>query len=467
MPDDRDAVSACLPFWEHNVAYEEGDPQVVDQLQAAYPRFCIHPDVSALCGQLFPNAAGLPFVSEAAARRAVDYVVHAGGSSAALQPIPRQPCAAVRIDPSEYRLLKEYWQHSGELISSRMARAIMADTTVTMSETEARSIVRQRVADLHATSPDNVFLFCSGMGAIAAAWRAVNHIHPQQTTCQFGFPYVDTLKIQERFPQARSIFLPMGTNEDIDRLAELYPHRRFSAVFCETPTNPLLATPDLPRLSALTRRHDSLLIVDDTLRACSRRTVLPECDLVATSLTKYFSGYGNVLAGALILNPAGPQAATLRSALTSDFEETLSDLDTEILERNSRDFRERIRISVHSAGILVERLRNHPAVSAVFYPPATDEDDTGRGALFSVVLRDAEGLTPQVFDQLPVSKGPNLGTNFTLCCPYTILAHYTELDFAEHCGASRWLLRFSVGNEPVEDLWNRLTTALNPVQEMK
>ncbi len=29
-----------------------------------------------------------------------------------------------------------------------------------------------------------------------------------------------------------------------------------------------------------------------------------------------------------------------------------------------------------------------------------------------------------------VAKGPGFGTNFTLACPYTLLAHYTELEWA-------------------------------------
>jgi cystathionine gamma-synthase len=28
------------------------------------------------------------------------------------------------------------------------------------------------------------------------------------------------------------------------------------------------------------------------------------------------------------------------------------------------------------------------------------------------------------FDALDTHKGPSLGTNFTLACPYTLLAHY-------------------------------------------
>jgi hypothetical protein len=35
----------------------------------------------------------------------------------------------------------------------------------------------------------------------------------------------------------------------------------------------------------------------------------------------------------------------------------------------------------------------------------------------------------------------------------TLLAHYGELDWAESCGVSRYLIRISVGLEEVADLW--------------
>ena len=57
-------------------------------------------------------------------------------------------------------------------------------------------------------------------------------------------------------------------------------------------------------------------------------------------------------------------------------------------------------------------------------------------------------------------KGPNLGVNFSLCCPFTLLAHYRELDFVERCGVSRHLIRISVGLEEPQDLIDRLDLAL-------
>jgi cystathionine gamma-synthase len=54
------------------------------------------------------------------------------------------------------------------------------------------------------------------------------------------------------------------------------------------------------------------------------------------------------------------------------------------------------------------------------------------------------------FDALNIAKGPSLGANFTLVCPYTLLAHYTELEWAESFGVDRRLVRVSVGLEDYE-----------------
>ena len=54
------------------------------------------------------------------------------------------------------------------------------------------------------------------------------------------------------------------------------------------------------------------------------------------------------------------------------------------------------------------------------------------------------------YNALAVSKGPSLGTTFTLVCPYTLLAHYTELDWAAQYGVHADLIRVSVGTEPFQ-----------------
>ena len=87
-------------------------------------------------------------------------------------------------------------------------------------------------------------------------------------------------------------------------------------------------------------------------------------------------------------------------------------------------------------------------------------ENAGYGGLFSLNLKDADRRAPAMFDALRVSKGPSLGTNFTLACPFTLLAHYHELEWAESCGVSRWLIRVSVGLEDPTELAARFDAAL-------
>ena len=91
--------------------------------------------------------------------------------------------------------------------------------------------------------------------------------------------------------------------------------------------------------------------------------------------------------------------------------------------------------------------------------------DGGYGGLFSFVLKDPSNYTEAVYDALEITKGPNLGTSFSLCCPFTLIAHYDELEWAESAGASRYLIRISVGTEPAEELIARLKTAIASVTE--
>lgn len=65
-----------------------------------------------------------------------------------------------------------------------------------------------------------------------------------------------------------------------------------------------------------------------------------------------------------------------------------------------------------------------------------------------------------VFDTMEISKGPSLGTNFTLASPYTLLAHYGELDWAAQFGVASDLIRISVGLEETEELVDILNRAL-------
>ncbi len=117
---------------------------------------------------------------------------------------------------------------------------------------------------------------------------------------------------------------------------------------------------------------------------------------------------------------------------------------------------------------LADHLRNHPQVDRVWHASSEGgsgyqfirRENGGHGCLFSFTLKNPAQTSPKFYDALRACKGPSLGTNFTLVCPYTLLAHYEELDWAESCGVSRWLIRVSAGLEDTQDLIARFDEAL-------
>jgi cystathionine gamma-synthase len=111
----------------------------------------------------------------------------------------------------------------------------------------------------------------------------------------------------------------------------------------------------------------------------------------------------------------------------------------------------------------------------VFYPkhnPSRGNYDAfrtaegGYGGLLSVVFHnDAHAIT--FYDAIDTAKGPSLGTNFTLTSPYTILAHYTELEWAAKYGVEKGLVRISVGLEEMEPLVGMFETALAEIEKVE
>jgi len=82
----------------------------------------------------------------------------------------------------------------------------------------------------------------------------------------------------------------------------------------------LIQTPDVPALAALVRRHGARLVLDPSIVSLFCVDVLAHADLVVNSLTKFAASEGDILAGLVAVNPAGPDAETLRRSVAAHLE---------------------------------------------------------------------------------------------------------------------------------------------------
>ena len=151
---------------------------------------------------------------------------------------------------------------------------------------------------------------------------------------------------------------------------------------------------------------------------------------MVTSLTKLFSGKGDVIAGSVILNSHSKFHAPLTAFMAQHYTSTLYCSDALVMLDNCQDFEERSAQINRTSEELFEWLLLQEGVTQVHYPKSSSRAvydefrrpgaEAGYGGLMSIIL--GEGFCPKAFyDALPSLKGPSLGTNFTLCSPYTLL----------------------------------------------
>lgn len=321
----------------------------------------------------------------------------------------------------------------------------------------------------------DVYLYPCGMNAIFNAHQSMLKARGPLKSIVFGFPYVDTLKILEKFGPG-CVFYGQGSSVELDDLEErLKGGERYLALFCEFPGNPLLKSPDLQRIHKLATAYDFGVVVDETIGNFINIHVLPYADILVSSLTKIFTGECNVSGGSAILNPESQYYQKLKSVYSSEYEDNYWAEDIIFMERNSRDFESRIDRINQNAEVVCELLQSHPCVKKVYYPkyndcrPNYDACRTrtgGYGGLFSVTFKQ-KAQAVAFFDAIDTAKGPSLGTNFTLTSPYAILAHYSELDWAAKFGVDANLVRVSVGLEETQSLRQIFIDALKVVDEVK
>ena len=84
-----------------------------------------------------------------------------------------------------------------------------------------------------------------------------------------------------------------------------------------------------------------------------------------------------------------------------------------------------------------------------------------------VVSFEIKGDFECFYDSLEMLKSPSFGTEFSLCCPYVYLAHYSMTKSVQgrqiltEAGISPQLLRLSVGLEPVDEIIEVLKQSLD------
>ncbi|MBM3296026.1 MAG: PLP-dependent transferase [Candidatus Aminicenantes bacterium] len=241
-------------------------------------------------------------------------------------------------------------------------------------------------------------------------------------------------------------------------------------LYIETPANPTLILTDLRACARLAKKHNLLLVVDNTFSSpLLQRPLDLGADVVLHSLTKFINGHSDVVGGVVIAR---------EEALFKKLQKvlrlmggTMDPHQAWLVLRGVKTLALRVEKAQQGAAELAPYLAAHPKVAWVNYPglPSHPQHElaksqmSGFGSMICFGLKGGYGAGKKMINAvklcaLAVSLG---GIESLIQHPASMTHAGVPKEEREGAGITDDLIRLSVGCEGVEDLRADLEQALD------
>ncbi len=482
FPQSPHAVFCSFPTIDDVHAYETQEAWIHKLMEGGYPRF-VNP---AFCRKLEAilakshdgDKAVRLLSSERAGREAMSYLAWERKDQVQIHTDEAMQLSWISFPKQEQAIKKigEYLQHSGNMIFSREAEDILyarGELTSRHSESilsdQEQESLRSLARDLQA-EPEDLFLARSGMSAVFAAYCALSAIQrPKKRSIwiQLGWLYVDSIEVLKKFAPSDADYIYLPYTGDLAPLRKLLASHgnALAAVFTESPSNPLLDTPNPAELAEICKNAGAALVLDNSLACPANVCALPYSDMICASLSKYYGWSGDLIMGAAALNPQSPFYEELRKNLPKYIDPPYQK-DKERFAFLLQEFPQVLKKINANTIQMAEYLSQSSCVQNLYW---AYQDSSAKnysllaagpgkpGGVLSFQLRSSIKME-DFYKRIAIAKGPSFGTAFSILCPFLYLAHYdlvTTQQGQDWLKANRIhpdLLRFSVGAEPIENL---------------
>jgi len=242
-------------------------------------------------------------------------------------------------------------------------------------------------------------------------------------------------------------------------------------LYIETLSNPVLKIADIPAFAEIAKRHNILLVIDNTFTTpWATKPLEMGCDLVIHSTTKYLGGHSDIIGGAVVGN------ADLISQLfikKVHFGGAPDPHACYLLERGMKTLHARMPLHASNAHTLASRLTEHPLVSSVNHPMLKGDSQydlaskimpNGTGMLAFTLIGGDDAASKFLSNLELLFEATSLGGVETLVeCPFNSSHMFVPEDVRIAAGINPGFVRMSVGIEDVEDLWRDIKQALSTI----
>lgn len=253
---------------------------------------------------------------------------------------------------------------------------------------------------------------------------------------------------------------------------ESYVKENTRAIYIETPTNPMMNVTDIGALAKVAKKHDLLLIVDNTFLSPYFQNPLDlGADIVVHSGTKYLGGHNDTLAGFLVTNRE--DVSEKFRFLIKTTGAGLAPFDSWLILRGIKTLGIRMEKSQQNAMAIAEWLKGQNAVTKVIYPGLPEHPGhevmkrqaRGFGAMLTFQLESREFALSVLEKVRMIKYAESLGGVETLITyPATQTHADVPKEIRERNGITESTLRLSVGIEDVRDLLDELDTVFRETE---
>jgi cystathionine gamma-lyase len=241
-------------------------------------------------------------------------------------------------------------------------------------------------------------------------------------------------------------------------------------IWIETPTNPLLNVIDIEACAAISKKHNLILVCDNTFASPYLQNPLDwGADIVLHSATKYLGGHSDVVHGALIMNDAALEER-LRF-IQNSCGAVPGPHDCWLVLRGIKTLHVRMQRHCENGMAIASYLRSHPKVDKVLWVGFEDHPNhaiakkqmRGFGGMISFTLKDVSiDAAVQVLKKTQLfSLAESLGGVESLIGHPATMTH-ASIPREERIsnGLVDSLIRLSVGIEDKDDLIEDIKQAI-------
>jgi cystathionine beta-lyase/cystathionine gamma-synthase len=311
---------------------------------------------------------------------------------------------------------------------------------------------------------DECLLTASGVAAVNLALLALckqgDHV------VLFAEMYQPTRYMIRRVLARYGVAHTMLSIEDAAGIEQTLASKPTRLVMFESPTNPVLKVADIERITAAARKHGALTVLDNTFAGFHNHGQF-DIDVFVHSLTKYASGHGDVMGGAVIAR------SELIAQMRQDFIVIGATLDPHaafLIQRGLKTYTLRYERQCANALQIARFLETHPRVERVVYPGLSSHPQHQLaqrqmhdfGAMVSIDLK--QGVSPVAFaNALKLFvMAASVGSTESLVQPGQLMTpRGLNAQEQQWAAVTDQTMRLSLGIEDAGDLIADLEQALN------